>query len=256
MTSMNHADAQGQVNALLAAALDYAAAGLPVLPCEHAGKRPLTRNGKDDATTDPAMIREWWTRWPSANVAVRPPAGIVVLDVDVRADGHRSLVALLAEHGPLPRTLAARTGGGGAHIWLAAPGPFRGRLAEGIDAKTCTGYLIAPPSVHPSGARYRWHTLAPTAPAPGWVRTMLAPPVPRVDEGAHQGTGSITSLAEWVTRQPEGNRNHGLFWACRRAIESGARDLNPLVTAACRAGLSPHEAERTAMSALRAGGAA
>ena len=242
---------------LLGAALDLGpVAGLPVLPCEPGGKRPLTDHGKDDATTDAEVIRSWWARWPHANVAVRPVPGTVVLDVDTRNGGDRSLAALVAEHGRLPRTLVARTGGGGAHIWLAAPGPFRSRLAEGIDVKTHTGYVIAPPSVHASGARYTWHTLAPTAPAPAWVRTLLAPPPVRVQEGGHTPTGSITGLVEWVARLGEGNRNHGLFWACRRAVEAGTHDLAPLVTAACRAGLSPHEAERTAMSALRAGGVA
>ena len=36
------------------------------------------------------------------------------------------------------------------------------------------------------------------------------------------GGGDITRLAAGVARQLEGNRNAGLYWAARRALESGA----------------------------------
>jgi hypothetical protein len=55
---------------LLKAALAYARRGVPVFPCEPGAKRPLTRNGHWDATTDPRVIERWWKRWPSANVGV------------------------------------------------------------------------------------------------------------------------------------------------------------------------------------------
>jgi hypothetical protein len=41
-----------------------------VFPCERGAKRPLTRNGHWDATTDPRIIERWWQRWPCANVGV------------------------------------------------------------------------------------------------------------------------------------------------------------------------------------------
>jgi hypothetical protein len=35
---------------------------------------------------------------------------------------------------------------------------MRGQLADesGVDIKTNSGYLVAPPSAHPNGTRYRW----------------------------------------------------------------------------------------------------
>ena len=74
---------------MLAAALAYAARGWPVFPLKPRDKVPAipkTEGGSGfyDATTDPAVIRRWWERWPDANVglATGAAAGFVVLDVD------------------------------------------------------------------------------------------------------------------------------------------------------------------------------
>jgi hypothetical protein len=50
---------------LLAAALAYARAGLPVFPVS-VNKTPLTPHGFKDATTDEAQIARWWADFPNA----------------------------------------------------------------------------------------------------------------------------------------------------------------------------------------------
>src|SRR3990172_11227437 len=76
-------------NALLVAALGYAEQGLPVFPihspissnggltcscanpkCDSKAKHPRTAHGFKDATTDAAIIKEWWSRWPNANIGI------------------------------------------------------------------------------------------------------------------------------------------------------------------------------------------
>jgi hypothetical protein len=71
----------GSAPMLPKAALAYARRGVPVFPCEPGAKRPLTRNGHWDATTDSGVIERWWKRWPSANVGVPTgkKSGVVVL---------------------------------------------------------------------------------------------------------------------------------------------------------------------------------
>jgi len=89
------------------------------------------------------------------------PAGLIVVDVDPRAGGHDELAHLLNRHGPLPATWTTETGSGGWHLWFSAGNltAIRIQLARGIDLKTHNkGYLVAPPSVHPNGTRYRWLT--------------------------------------------------------------------------------------------------
>jgi hypothetical protein len=176
------AESETRAPSPLDAALAYAARGWPVLPVEPGGKRPLTPRGVQDATTDPGMIRQWWQQHPGANVAVATGAasGLVVLDVDPRHGGEATLAALEREHGPLPATVGAETGGGGRHVYLAHPGVTvgnsTGRLGPGLDVKADGGYVVAPPSRHASGRPYTWTAppeTTPLAPPPGWLLAAL-----------------------------------------------------------------------------------
>ncbi len=250
----------------LSAALAYALAGVPVLPlhypvptgcschrldCRDPGKHPITRHGKDDASTDVAVITEWQQRWPAMNVGLRPPPGLAVLDFDPRNGAADSWRELRRRYGPLPVTLTARTGSGGYHVWLAYAGPVRGKLAPGIDVKSSSGYLVAPPSLHFTGRRYEWITLAPTAPAPEWLRLLLVPPMRA--RPVSTGVGNAAGLVRVVANAPDGNRNRLLYWAACRAHERGsdAGLLAELQSAAESTGRPGWEAARTVDSAAR-----
>lgn len=125
------------------------------------------------------QIEGWFRSWPDANLGIVTGAisGLVVLDVDPIHGGDGSLAELEHRHGRLPQTVEAVTGGGGRHLYFGHPGGFvhnRASMAPGLDVRGDGGYVVAPPSVHPSGLGYRWvpgHT--PTdialAPVPGWV---------------------------------------------------------------------------------------
>ena len=189
-------------------------------------------HGLHDATTDPTQVGEWLARFPWANWGIRPPVGILVLDVDPRNNGHVELLKLEREHGRLPETLTAETGSGGEHRWLSYNGPTRGKLCPGVDVKSNTGYLVAPPSTHITGGRYRWVDLSPAAYAPDWVKAVMNPPVrlrsPRAARGGGQG------LVGKVAGTPYGEINDVLYWAACRADEQGILDdiLEDLVKAA------------------------
>jgi Bifunctional DNA primase/polymerase, N-terminal len=246
-------------------AVRYARAGLRVLSLHgfrdgrcscrkdcgrNAGKHPITCHGVDDASTDLRQVTAWWRRWPWANVGIRIPAGLVVLDVDPRNGGAVALAELTRVHGPLSPTLTARTGGGGSHIWLAYAGSARGQLCRGVDVKTETGYVVAPPSVHLSGRRYEWLDELPTASAPRWVRRILDPSPPLPSRPPVAG-GSIDRLVAFVAEAPDGELNNRLYWASCRAAEAGL-DTGPLVEAAVAKGHPQAGAERTARSAGKA----
>src|SRR5436190_23219483 len=51
-------------------------------PSTDAAKHPRPTHGIRDADDRPEVIRKWWDRWPSANVAIATGRGLVVIDVD------------------------------------------------------------------------------------------------------------------------------------------------------------------------------
>jgi putative DNA primase/helicase len=163
---------------MLKAALAYARRGVPVFPCETSAKRPLTRNGHWDATTDPHAIERWWKRWPSANVGVPTgkKSGVVVLDVDVDDGGLDSLAKLERAGLPVPKTARVHTGGGGIHVFFRYPRETvirnsAGMLGPGLDVRGEGGYVVVPPSR--TRGLYRWVDTSPLAEA-SWLIERLA----------------------------------------------------------------------------------
>lgn len=163
---------------LLEAALWYAKHHIPVFPVRPRGKEPLTPHGFKDASTDEAVIRRWWQRWPEANIGVPTgePSGWLVVDIDPRAGGDETIESWISEHGRWPDTAEAITGGGGRHIvFRHVPGLRCGPIGDGVDLKTDGGYIVVAPSVHPSGKRYEWDgiegakALLHLAEAPQWL---------------------------------------------------------------------------------------
>lgn len=163
-----------------AAALGYLARGWSVLPVRPRDKRPLLAWERlQDERPAEAELRAWFARWPQANVGIVTGAvsALVVLDVDPKHGGEDSLERLARDHGALPDTVEAVTGGGGRHLYFRHPRAEVGNrvgLRPGLDVKGDGGYVVAPPSLHPSGRRYAWRSgrspadLAP-APMPLWL---------------------------------------------------------------------------------------
>jgi hypothetical protein len=173
-----------QTSRMIDAALRVAGIGLRVLPLR--GKIPTTPHGCKDASTDAAIIRDWWTREPLANIGVAtgPESGIFVVDLD----GDFELPFALQN---LPRTVTSKTCRG-RHLFFRYPSGRRisKRARIGglpIDVRGEGGYVVAPPSVHPSGAVYRWidgPDDAPLAEADQRLLDLIDPPKPGATNGS------------------------------------------------------------------------
>jgi len=160
--------------------MNYCAAGWSVVPLRPHDKRPLIEWERfQDERASPAIIAAWYRRWPDANVGIVTGeiSNLVVLDIDPHHGGDDSIERLERQFTPLPVTVEATTGGGGRHLYFAHPGRLvrnRTGLAPGIDLRADGGYVVAPPSVHPSGRCYAWvpgrspADMVPTA-APRWI---------------------------------------------------------------------------------------
>lgn len=256
---------------LAAAARSLAAAGVPVFPCEPDGKRPLTRRGFLDATSDIAQVAAWWSRTPDANIGLPTGAasGVVVVDVDVHGtiDG-RAAWRRASEAGLVDGAgLLVRTPTGGAHAYFPATAGTEQQswqaAGAGVDFRGDGGYIIAPPSrrtIDDTLRRYEIadiaaHSIGPVDAAR--LRDFLDPrptPATRNSDGA---TAMVDAerLAAWVASRGEGERNRSLFWAACRLAENGtppADALDALGPAAAQAGLSEREIATTVRSAYRA----
>lgn len=166
-------------NLHLAWALKYASKGWRVFPIKPRQKQPpLISDNLVRASSDPEQITRWWTEWPDANIGVVTGESFFVFDTDPRNGGDQTRAHMVQTHGAFPDTLAQITGGNGRQEFFSMPeqaviksGPLYG--SPGIDIKADGGYVLLPPSVHPSGKRYDWDGLdaedAPIQAAAAWL---------------------------------------------------------------------------------------
>ena len=168
------------LSALGKAAIAYATRGFAVFPCVPRGKVPATRHGCRDATKDLAQITAWWRENPNYNVAVAtgPVSKVFVLDVD-GLDAEASLRKLEEQHGALPETMESITPRGRHIFFRCENGAVRnsaGAIAPGLDIRGDGGYVVLPPSIHPSGRPYVWSVDSGDhfAEAPAWLTNSLS----------------------------------------------------------------------------------
>lgn len=240
------------------------------------GKIPITDNGFLDAVGSADEACGLFSRFPRATgIGIDcGRSGLLVIDID-GPDGESAWDTLTAEHGRT-QTLEVCTGrsDGGRHLWLrtrdARSRSSTRKLGSSLHTRGVGGYVLAPPSVHPSGRRYSWATSRPIADAPEWLLERLAPPPPP-PIGEHRtlpicerlttyGRVALDGLADRMLSAPEGTRNETLLEVARRAGRlEAAGELDAslaeavLVQAALHAGLPQIEADKTFRSAFEFG---
>lgn len=194
---------------ILMAALGFIQKQTPIFPLQERDKKPKTANGYKDASLNPQHIHQWWTMWPNANIGMPTGAisGIWVLDIDGE-DGERSLSELERINGKLPQSVEVITGGGGRHIYFTMPAMgaipcSASKIAKGLDIRGDGGYVVAPPSVHPSGKCYTWSVDAADsiAYAPEWLLRLVQA------DAFKQGNKSPVDWVSILQGVTEGSRN-------------------------------------------------
>jgi AAA domain/Bifunctional DNA primase/polymerase, N-terminal len=153
-------------------ALKWAAAGAAVFPVEitieevGVKKKPRLK-WRDQSTTDPEIIKNWWRDWPDSAPGIDlGKAGIVVLDGDRHGgpDGVEGLERLFEEHrltlSAIPIVVTPQNEG--RHAWFKQPTdgePLGNRdravKDSGINVRGNGGFVIAPGTVLADGRRYQ-----------------------------------------------------------------------------------------------------
>ena len=271
---------------MLTAALDAALRGWRVHPivewtgtacacgkddCGSPGKHPVLSAWQKKASTDPAQVRKWWKKRPTAGVGIATgsASGLLVVDLDddpskpPEEHGTPSWKALLSEHGIGPKTYAVKTARG-THLYYGMPEGAvignRARLRPGIDIRGENGFVVAPPSLHSTGVRYTVARDVPVVPAPAWLVAMLvrpeyeerpAPAQPLSTDDRHRryGLAALDSACNDVRSAPSGARNDTLnrnAFSIGQLVGAGALSeglaVAGLIDAAQSAGLSDKEA--------------
>jgi hypothetical protein len=263
----------------LDAALAYAAYGFSVFPCLPRAKEPAVKRGFYAATTNPETIRRLF-RSGNCNVAIRTGMASRVWAIDSDGEvGEASLCALKAKHGTLPATWQSLTARG-RHIWFRCDDPVpssAARIAPGIDARGDGGYILVPPSIHPTGARYSWSTHAcELAVAPAWLldlarkkpptisqRAIALMPPRRINGHGGYGVAALNAEVAALAGAVPGRRNHALNRAAFNLFQlvAGAeldRDqvVERLVSACHANGLVQDDGLPSVMATIRSGGRA
>ncbi len=191
----------------IAYAIEYAKAGLHILACSKLSKVPLVDkglgmvHGLHDASNDPHYIARIWHKHPEANVAWALPCDIIVIDCDVLKDknknpimdsngnvipvGFNAFKKIADEHAPKGSeisTLTTRTQSGGVQFFFRLTGEQqktakteitnRSGIFDHVDLKTCSGYVLLPPSIGKYG-RYIFLTLTDIAELPDWLFNVI-----------------------------------------------------------------------------------
>jgi len=216
------------MNALLSTANYWQQAGISVIPIKYMGKTPDARllppNTEYQKTWEPYQRRlptiDELNRWFAGSLhnlaVVTGWQNLVVLDFDdmltylkwtlwaTRTGGVAKQVLRLAY-----KVQTAR----GVHVYIRTSQPEQNRKLPGLDIKARGGYVLAPPSVHPSGALYR--VLQPGVPmvvealSDVLPASLLMATAPVAAGPVVSGAGSVPAVDPWTVaeRGPDPDRD-------------------------------------------------
>jgi hypothetical protein len=259
-------------NEMLAAALTYASWGWAVHPlhnitpaghcscgrlkCDCPAKHPRLKDWPDKATVHQPTIRQWWARWPSANIGLCCSlSGLLVIDLDVKngRNGIETWHLLKRERGFDDSTILALTPSGGQHLFFAANGDAvansKDELGPGVEVMAAPGNIVLPPSKTGAGA-YTWEVSAhPADRKPARLPDELVRLL-----GARIGRRKSVAIVGDVI--PEGRRNETLTSLAgtmrrRGMIESEILAALQTVNMRCRPPLSLSDLQTIAKSVGR-----
>jgi hypothetical protein len=220
-----------------------------------------------DSTTPLLMLIKsaWWTAHPTANIGLRTGVAFDVIDLDSEA-AVDALETVRAGRERISGPVVATANG--FHYFVAPTGlGNKTGVLPGVDYRGRGGYCVAPPSVHPSGVRYRWIIHNNVCPAPLWLVELISPQRETALNGSKElrvssayGRAALRRTLGRLAQAPNGTRNDSLnraAFALGQLVAQEALDYRETAAALTQAGqdlgLGLMECERTVASGLSAG---
>jgi DNA-binding transcriptional ArsR family regulator len=182
-------------------AIEYVNNGWSILPVKPEEKRPFMTNWLQytHSRASKETVESWFKSLSGAGIGVVTGkiSNMVVLDVENYCP--TPIEELLKRY---PTQLYSRTGSGGYHLFYQYPTNVlkvsnRVGIFEGADLRADGGFIVLPPTIHPSGGRYEWVSRGIPGPFPKALLDIESQP--RV-----QSEGWIT---ESLRGTSEGGRN-------------------------------------------------
>ncbi len=164
---------------ILEAALNYREMGFSVIPVQKNKKPYIAWEKYQKEKASPDVIRQWWKKWPQANVGIitgKVSNSLVVADAD-SAHGFDKLNELIPEGLKFPM---AATPGNGYHFYFYSENGLGNatRFIKDCDFRAEGGYVVAPPSKGLNGKTYYW------VPGHELLADLIPPPLPAAIEKA------------------------------------------------------------------------
>lgn len=200
--------------------------GIAVIPLGYRAKRPdgqalkqagYKANGAPEwqrlKTELPGedVLRLWFTG-PQRNIGIVTGwQGLVVIDFDDRA-GYEAWLRWTQHAGELAQTVAEVThrvfSARGVHVYVGVDEEVQPFTVGAIDIKAAGGYVLAPPSVHPSGARYSaWSDWAPVVHVER-LADVFPFERPQQASSAAAGQAAVANPWAWADHTPTGISVH------------------------------------------------
>lgn len=230
------------------AANAYLQAGLSVIPIASRSKTPLISwQQYQHRRAKAEEINAWLSEWPNANVGIVTGliSGLVVIDLDTEEAKDK-----LKERVPgfdfttVPRS---RTGKGW-QLFFKHPGvnvPNRTGVIPGLDVRGDGGYVVAPPSIHPSGKHYRWEV-----PIKGEL-PKLPPELLKLISSPTNGENNYRerfNTEQALAGVPEGQRDETLFrLACKLRSADVPQDMAETLILEAARNCQPPFSEKAAL---------
>lgn len=186
-------------------ALQYLMLGLSAIPVALREKRPALDNWAlySDRRPVPQEINKWWTMHPDWGVGITTGkmSKVVVIDCD-----DWDLSQQLLRRFPTP-WVAISPGHNSYHLYYQYPSghariPNAKLFGGKVDFKADGGFIVAPPTIHPNGKRYVWHT----------------------KDGAYPAPLPLEILEMVVGKKTETSSDHWIVNLLENGSESGSRD--------------------------------